>query len=64
MVLRMTLGLVAFNFFERELKNINFHFCYFRRPFACEEDLKKVEGKEKVGYRNTREDLTTTWTVG
>ena len=24
----MTLRLVAFNFFERGLKNINFHFCY------------------------------------
>ena len=28
LVLRVTLRLVAFNFVERELKNINFHFCY------------------------------------
>ena len=27
-VLRMTLRLVAFNFFEREQKNMNYHFCY------------------------------------
>ena len=33
-LLRMTLRLVAFNFFERELININIHLCYaLRRPF-------------------------------
>ena len=50
-VLRMIVRLVAFNFFERELKDINFHFCYSQSLVANYRKVKALYGSYKtVGW--------------
>ena len=48
---RMIVRLVAFNFFERELKDINFHFCYSQSLVANYRKVKALYGSYKtVGW--------------